>query len=100
MQVYLINVDIHLYDETTNTPMMCRALNITEDLGQIEYVFSDKTGTLTQNVMRFRCCSINGMCRGRTIAARDVESKAVFIFLFFLDDALFARVGLQVSTFA
>eukprot|EP00041_Stephanoeca_diplocostata_P001545 m.20377 g.20377 ORF g.20377 m.20377 type:complete len:1248 (-) comp12127_c0_seq2:472-4215(-) len=61
MQVYLINVDIHLYDETTNTPMLCRALNITEDLGQIEYVFSDKTGTLTQNLMRFRCCSINGI---------------------------------------
>lgn len=38
----------------------CRALNINEDLGQIKYVFSDKTGTLTENEMVFKCCSIEG----------------------------------------
>lgn len=35
-----------------------RSWNIADDLGQIEYIFSDKTGTLTRNVMEFRKCSI------------------------------------------
>ncbi|KAF7022367.1 hypothetical protein CFC21_035151 [Triticum aestivum] len=39
----------------------CRALNINEDLGQIKYVFSDKTGTLTENKMEFMCASIHGV---------------------------------------
>ncbi|KAG7167224.1 phospholipid-transporting ATPase VD-like 2, partial [Homarus americanus] len=38
----------------------CRALNIPEELGQVEYVFTDKTGTLTENNMVFQRCSING----------------------------------------
>ena len=49
-----------MYYEAGDRPFECRALNITEDLGQIQYVFSDKTGTLTENVMVFRCCSIGG----------------------------------------
>eukprot|EP00055_Hartaetosiga_balthica_P014490 m.79730 g.79730 ORF g.79730 m.79730 type:complete len:1237 (+) comp8615_c0_seq1:266-3976(+) len=60
-QVFFIQEDIELYDPESDTKMICRALNITEDLGQIEYVFSDKTGTLTQNKMVFHQCSINGV---------------------------------------
>jgi len=44
IQVFFINADLELYDEKTDTPMNCRALNIHEDLGQISYIFSDKTG--------------------------------------------------------
>jgi phospholipid-translocating P-type ATPase (flippase) len=58
IQVFFIHLDIELYDPVSDTPVQCRAFNITEDLGQIEYIFSDKTGTLTQNLMVFRCCAI------------------------------------------
>lgn len=43
---------------------MPKTWNISDDLGQIEYIFSDKTGTLTQNVMEFKRCSINGQAYG------------------------------------
>uniref|UniRef100_A0A665W412 Phospholipid-transporting ATPase n=1 Tax=Echeneis naucrates TaxID=173247 RepID=A0A665W412_ECHNA len=59
-QIFFITNDIDLYDEETDSRIQCKALNITEDLGQIEYVFSDKTGTLTENKMVFRRCSIMG----------------------------------------
>ncbi|XP_054163939.1 phospholipid-transporting ATPase VD-like [Oppia nitens] len=60
-QVYHIHQDIHMIDEKSSKKVFCRALNITEDLGQIEYIFSDKTGTLTENHMVFRRCSIGGI---------------------------------------
>lgn len=41
-----------------------RTVDLNDDLGQISYVFSDKTGTLTQNIMEFRKCSINGISYG------------------------------------
>ena len=60
-QVYFITQDLELYDEESNKRMECRALNITEDLGQIEYIFSDKTGTLTENKMEFKSCTVGGV---------------------------------------
>jgi hypothetical protein len=59
-QAQLINFDLDMYYAKTDTPALCRTSSLVEDLGQIEYVFSDKTGTLTCNEMEFRCCSIAG----------------------------------------
>ncbi|GJN06307.1 hypothetical protein PR202_ga24024 [Eleusine coracana subsp. coracana] len=60
-QAYFMGADKDLYDESSRSKFQCRALNINEDLGQIRYVFSDKTGTLTENKMEFQCTSIHGV---------------------------------------
>ena len=69
-QVFFIQNDIELYHAKSDTPAKCRALNINEDLGQIEYVFSDKTGTLTENRMVFRTCSIGGISYGSPVGSK------------------------------
>ena len=53
-----------MYYERLDYPCTPKSWNISDDLGQIEYIFSDKTGTLTQNVMEFKKCTINGMAYG------------------------------------
>jgi phospholipid-translocating ATPase len=63
-QVFFIYSDVELYYEKLDYPCIPKSWNISDDLGQIEYIFSDKTGTLTQNVMEFKKCSINGVPYG------------------------------------
>lgn len=49
-----------MYDEKTDQPAKVNSSDLNEDLGQIEYLFSDKTGTLTENDMIFKRYSIEG----------------------------------------
>lgn len=57
----LINDDLDMYYDKTDTPATCRTSSLVEELGMVEYVFSDKTGTLTCNMMEFKQCSIGGI---------------------------------------
>ncbi|XP_076005457.1 putative phospholipid-transporting ATPase IM [Genypterus blacodes] len=61
---FYIDWDRKMYHAHSNTPAEARTTTLNEELGQIKYVFSDKTGTLTQNIMTFKKCSINGKSYG------------------------------------
>uniref|UniRef100_A0A5F5PVK3 Phospholipid-transporting ATPase n=1 Tax=Equus caballus TaxID=9796 RepID=A0A5F5PVK3_HORSE len=61
---YYINWDRKMFYAPKNTPAQARTTTLNEELGQVKYVFSDKTGTLTQNIMIFKKCSINGTLYG------------------------------------
>ncbi|XP_018795585.1 PREDICTED: probable phospholipid-transporting ATPase IF isoform X3 [Bactrocera latifrons] len=52
--------DLQLYDEATDEHFIVNTSNLNEELGQINILFSDKTGTLTKNEMVFQQCAING----------------------------------------
>jgi len=56
---------LSMYDEESDMPATVRTASLVDELGIITHVFSDKTGTLTQNVMQFRKVSINGVSYGR-----------------------------------
>ncbi|CAO3590835.1 unnamed protein product [Absidia cylindrospora] len=61
VQSTMIDNDLDIYYDKTDTPAVARSSSLIEELGQVEYVFSDKTGTLTCNEMEFRECSIAGL---------------------------------------
>jgi phospholipid-transporting ATPase len=61
IQSIMIDNDLDIYYAKTDTPAVARSSSLIEELGQVEYVFSDKTGTLTCNEMEFRECSIAGL---------------------------------------
>ncbi|KAK4548116.1 hypothetical protein LTR36_009985 [Oleoguttula mirabilis] len=63
-QAFFIYSDTYMYYEKIDYPCTPKSWNISDDLGQIEYIFSDKTGTLTQNVMEYKKCTINGLPYG------------------------------------
>ncbi|KAG5922662.1 hypothetical protein E4U53_003684, partial [Claviceps sorghi] len=68
--------DVDMYDPVTDTPMAANTTTILENLGQVTHVFTDKTGTLTENVMRFRKMSVAGVaCLHDMDVRRDARAK-------------------------
>uniref|UniRef100_A0A8C7M8J8 Phospholipid-transporting ATPase n=1 Tax=Oncorhynchus kisutch TaxID=8019 RepID=A0A8C7M8J8_ONCKI len=73
IQAYFINWDMDMHYEPTDTSAMARTSNLNEELGQVKYIFSDKTGTLTCNVMQFKKCSIAGVAYGHNTDSLEEE---------------------------
>ncbi|XP_009105419.1 putative phospholipid-transporting ATPase 9 [Brassica rapa] len=67
LQSIFINQDIHMYYEEANKPARARTSNLNEELGQVDTILSDKTGTLTCNSMEFIKCSVAGTAYGRGV---------------------------------
>ena len=76
---YLISQDLFMFYQ--GRAAACRASDLVEELGQVEFVFSDKTGTLTCNEMIFRRCEVNGVVYGsmkQDFAAKNSEELEAF----------------------
>lgn len=67
LQSIFINKDVNMYYEETDKPARARTSNLNEELGQVNTLLSDKTGTLTCNSMEFIKCSIAGTAYGHGV---------------------------------
>lgn len=60
MMALVLEWDLAMYDDELGGGVKVRNSSIVEDLGQVEYILSDKTGTMTQNVMALKSMSLSG----------------------------------------
>uniref|UniRef100_A0A7N1A1N6 Phospholipid-transporting ATPase n=2 Tax=Kalanchoe fedtschenkoi TaxID=63787 RepID=A0A7N1A1N6_KALFE len=67
LQSIFINQDVKMYYEEADKPANARTSNLNEELGQVDTILSDKTGTLTCNSMEFLKCSVAGTAYGRGV---------------------------------
>jgi phospholipid-translocating P-type ATPase (flippase) len=66
-QSRFMQFDLDMYYELLDAPVIVRTMTLCEELGQVSHIFSDKTGTLTCNIMNFRKASIYGISYGKGI---------------------------------
>lgn len=90
-QSKFIQWDLKMYDSNTDRSAISKTGDLNEDLGQIEYIFSDKTGTLTENIMKFKKCAIKGRIYGASSDSCTSNSTINILQNFtFCDDSLLA----------
>lgn len=72
-----IGWDINIYDTERNMPTRVQSSNLNEELGQISHIFSDKTGTLTSNIMQFRRFSAGLVSYGGGMSSPDLDAEEI-----------------------
>uniref|UniRef100_A0A673XCY6 Phospholipid-transporting ATPase n=1 Tax=Salmo trutta TaxID=8032 RepID=A0A673XCY6_SALTR len=77
---YFIAWDKDMYDDEMGEGAQVNTSDLNEELGQVEYVFTDKTGTLTENNMEFIECCVDGhvyiphaICNGQILSAQQED---------------------------
>ena len=75
IQAVFIHSDLYMYYEKLGIYCVPKSWNISDDVGQVEYIFSDKTGTLTQNAMEFKKCTINGVSYGEAYTEAQIGMR-------------------------
>jgi P-type E1-E2 ATPase len=79
ISTFLIDHDADLKNENSYHQTKCFTYNIHEDLGLIKYVFTDKTGTLTTNKLKFKSIFIgNTQYKSISRSKLEEEEKPVF----------------------
>ena len=64
IQGIFISWDYHMYDLINHQKPKVQTSTLNEELGQVKFIFTDKTGTLTKNYMEYKAMSINGKIYG------------------------------------
>ena len=71
-QSYLVMNDVEMFCQERDRKAKVSSTSIIEELGQVDYIFSDKTGTLTRNVMEFKLMQVGAELYGNPA---DLENK-------------------------
>nr|XP_055102992.1 phospholipid-transporting ATPase IK-like isoform X1 [Symphalangus syndactylus] len=83
-----IDWDVQMYYKPQDVPAKARSTSLNDHLGQVEYIFSDKTGTLTQNILTFNKCCINGRVYGPDSEATTRPKENPYLWNKFADGKL------------